>query len=227
MELKKHDKVNLERKRPVFLQIGFIVAIGISLAAFEWEVPDDTTHVYQNVIPVEVLQEQLPITRQKVLKAPLPKPFVTEELVLMDDPEEEEEEEEDAYVFDSEATDDHYILMFDEPEPEHEEPLLFVIVEKMPEFDGGLRALKRHLARKTRYPNLARENNIQGKVFVRFLITDSGTVAKAKVARSVHPLLDKEALRVVNNLPIWTPGEQNGKLVNVWHTLPITFLLQR
>jgi len=108
--------------------------------------------------------------------------------------------------------------------PEGEE--IFFIVEKMPEFPGGEMALRQYIANTVKYPETAQENGIQGKVYVTFVVTIDGSVANAKIARGVDPLLDQEALRVVNSLPVWSPGYQKGKPVNVQYTVPINFVLK-
>lgn len=103
---------------------------------------------------------------------------------------------------------------------------IFFIVEKMPEFPGGELALRQHIANNIKYPVEAQEKGIQGRVYVTFVVDKEGNVANTRIARGVHPSLDMEALRVVNNLPAWVPGEQREKPVNVSYTVPINFALQ-
>jgi len=103
---------------------------------------------------------------------------------------------------------------------------VFNIVEIMPEFPGGEKALRNFIATNVKYPIKAQENGIQGKVYISFVVNKTGKVTDAKVVRGVDPSLDKEALRVVNNLPQWKPGKQHGKKVNVNYTVPISFALQ-
>lgn len=103
---------------------------------------------------------------------------------------------------------------------------VFLIVEDMPEFPGGELALRNYIANAVKYPVLAQENGIQGKVYVTFVVGKDGYVKDARIARGVDPVLDKEALRVVNNLPQWKPGKQKGKFVDVSYTVPINFALQ-
>ena len=105
------------------------------------------------------------------------------------------------------------------------EPVFF-IVETMPEFPGGETALRQFITNSVHYPEIAKENGIQGKVFVNFIVSKDGSVVGAKIARGVDPSLDKEALRVVSDLPKWKPGEQRGQKVNVSYTVPINFALQ-
>ena len=107
-----------------------------------------------------------------------------------------------------------------------EDAVVFFIVEEMPEFPGGEDALRSFIARSIDYPVIAQENGIQGKVYVTFVVSADGSVKNAKIARGVDPVLDQEALRVVNSLPLWKPGKQRGKDVNVSYTVPISFVLQ-
>jgi TonB family protein len=102
----------------------------------------------------------------------------------------------------------------------------FVVVEQMPMFPGGDTALLKYLAENTKYPEVAKENNIQGRVIVRFCITEVGTVDRISVIKGVDPELDKEAVRVVSSLPAFKPGMQGGKEVPVWYMVPIQFGLK-
>jgi periplasmic protein TonB len=108
-----------------------------------------------------------------------------------------------------------------EPEPE-----IFVVVEEMPMFPGGDQALLDYIGHNTVYPEVAKENNIQGKVIVHFCVTEKGGVSQVSILKGVDPELDKEAIRVVNTLPTFKPGKQGGKPVKVWFQVPITFKLQ-
>ncbi|WP_455585313.1 TonB family protein [Bacteroides sp.] len=104
---------------------------------------------------------------------------------------------------------------------------VFSVVERMPEFPGGNKALSEYLEKNMKYPTAARDNGTQGRVIVQFIIDEKGKITSPKVARSVDPELDKEALRLVGNMPNWTPGEQKGKAVSVKYTLPISFILDK
>lgn len=113
-----------------------------------------------------------------------------------------------------------------EPEPVVEEKI-YEAVEQMPQFPGGEAALMKFIGNNLSYPAVAAENNIQGRVFVRFAVSKTGAVEKVQVLRSPDPSLEKEAIRVVKSMPNWIPGKQNGQPVNVWYTLPVTFKLQQ
>jgi protein TonB len=106
------------------------------------------------------------------------------------------------------------------------EPEPFVVVEEMPSFPGGDPALLKYIGEHTQYPEVAKENNIQGRVIIRFCVTAKGGVSQVSVLKGVDPELDKEAIRVVNTLPPFKPGKQGGKPVPVWYMVPITFTLK-
>ncbi|NOY97536.1 MAG: energy transducer TonB, partial [Chlorobi bacterium] len=111
-------------------------------------------------------------------------------------------------------------------EEEEDDTQVFFIVEDMPEFPGGDLALRKFIANTIQYPVIAQENGIEGKVYVTFVVDKDGSVSNAKILRGVDPSIDKEALRVVSNLPRWKPGKQRGKPVRVSYTVPINFVLQ-
>ncbi|MBR6190914.1 MAG: energy transducer TonB [Prevotella sp.] len=110
--------------------------------------------------------------------------------------------------------------------PKEEENKVFDVVEQMPSFPGGQAALMNYLNNNIKYPVIAEENGIQGRVVVQFVVGKDGHISDVKVAKSVDPSLDKEAVRVVKAMPKWIPGKQNGQAVTVRYTLPVTFRLQ-
>lgn len=103
---------------------------------------------------------------------------------------------------------------------------VFAIVEKMPQFPGGEKAINEFISKTLQYPVIAQENGIQGKVVCSFIINQDGSVTDAEVISGVDPSLDREALRIVSAMPKWTPGTQRGKAVRVKYTMPVTFTLQ-
>ena len=110
--------------------------------------------------------------------------------------------------------------------PKEEENKVFDVVEQMPSFPGGQAALMNYLNNNIKYPVIAEENGIQGRVVVQFVVGKDGHISDVKVAKSVDPSLYKEAVRVVKAMPKWIPGKQNGQAVTVRYTLPVTFRLQ-
>lgn len=115
-----------------------------------------------------------------------------------------------------------------EPEPpkHEEENKVFDIVEQQPMFPGGQTALMKYLSEHTKYPVVAQENGVQGRVTVQFVVEKDGSISDVHVLRGVDPSLDKEAVRVVKSMPRWTPGKQNGSAVRVKYQVPVTFRLQ-
>ena len=101
-----------------------------------------------------------------------------------------------------------------------------IIVEEEPVFPGGPQELLRYVARNVNYPQDALENNIQGRVFVKFAVWSDGSIRRIEVTKSIFPSLDQEAMRVISTLPKWTPGRQNGKAVSVWFSMPVTFQIK-
>jgi protein TonB len=110
--------------------------------------------------------------------------------------------------------------------PKEEENKVFDVVEQMPSYPGGNGALMQYLSSHIKYPVIAEENGIQGRVICTFVVERDGSITDVRIAKSVDPSLDKEAMRVVSSMPKWIPGKQNGSAVRVKYTLPVTFRLQ-
>lgn len=102
---------------------------------------------------------------------------------------------------------------------------VYIIADEMPEYPGGMDALKQLLVENVKYPEQAKKDKVEGKVYVSFIVDENGVVKDAKVIRGVNPELDAEALRVINLMQKWTPGKDDGKPVKVAFTLPIQFAL--
>ncbi len=113
-----------------------------------------------------------------------------------------------------------------EPPKHEEESKVFDVVEQMPSFPGGNGALLEYLATHVKYPVVAQENGVQGRVIVSFVVEKDGSITDVRVVRSVDPSLDREAARVVSSMPRWTPGKQNGSAVRVKYNVPVMFKLQ-
>lgn len=227
MELKKSPKADLENKRSIFVQIGLVVSLAICLYGFEATDKVDQVDSLGSMTGQTVEEEIIPITRQDEVKPPPPPPppKVVDILEIVDDKTEIEDELE---IEDTEATDQTAITAVMQvasvKEVEEENPVFF-IVEEMPEFPGGDAALRAYIAQSVKYPQIAQENGIQGKVYVNFVVGKDGSISNVKIARGVDPSLDKEAIRVVTALPKWKPGKQGGKPVRVSYTVPINFVL--
>lgn len=226
MEVKKSPKADLESKKSVFMQIGLVVVLSLVFIAFEWTSADAGVNEGFKIEEEEVEEEIIPITTQEEVKPPPPPPppKVTDVLNIVED---DVELEEELVIEDTEATEEMEVDFSDMATTEEpEEAPVFFIVEDMPQFPGGDLALHKYLATSVEYPVIAQENGIQGRVYVKFVINTDGAVTNVQIARGVDPSLDKEALRVVKNMPKWKPGKQRGKAVRVSYTVPINFVLQ-
>ena len=229
MEQKKSEKADLEKRKGMYLEIGLVVALSIILIGFEWTRGTGGDDASKMVQEIQFEDEMMQITRREEPK-PEPKPEqpkVAEVLDIVDDDVEIDEE----FDFDMEATSDteyDFTSVISDDEEEIEEEEVFYIVEDMPTFNGGDPAVefRKYIAQNLRYPEIAAENGISGRVIVQFAVNKNGEVVDAVVVRSVDPALDKESIRVVMSSPKWTPGRQRGKAVKVLFTFPINFVLQ-
>lgn len=228
MEVKKSTNASLENKKILFLEIGFVVALLAVWGAFEYSTAEknvDTLEAETIVIDEEIV----PITESTPPPPELaPKmPVFSEEIEIVDD---------DIKIEDSfQSLDDDPSLGVDiydyveavQEETVVEEAVPFALVEKKPSFMGGdanefSKWVNKHLV----YPEIAKENGVQGKVILGFTVNKDGTVSNIKVLRGVDSSLDKEAIRVVSMSPKWTPGQNAGSNVKVSYTFPVVFQLR-
>ena len=230
MEVKKYPRVDLDRYHNLFTEIGLIIALGICYAAFEWNTTIKKTGPLGQIAVQETETEIIPVTRQEQVRPPElpPPPKVVEILnIVSNDVELDKELEIEGTEADERtAIDVVPVTLQVEKEAEKEESQIFYIVEEMPQFPGGEMALRKFIANAIKYPVIAQENGVQGKVYVSFVVGKDGSVSDARIIRGIDPSLDKEALRVVNSLPIWKPGKQRGEPVRVSFSVPISFVLQ-
>lgn len=231
MEVKKSPKADLERGKTMSVLMGFIVGLAVLFVGFEWSTKDvmvvDETEQVQDVIA----EEEIEITRQENTPPPPPPPAapaVAEVLTVVDDDVELADveiasSEDDASV----AQQETYVApVVEEEEEEEAAQQIFTVVEKQPEFPGGMAELMKFLAKSIEYPVIAQENGIQGRVVCSFVVNRDGSIVDIQVMRGVDPSLDKEAVRVIGTMPKWKPGEQRGKPVRVRFILPVQFRLQ-
>jgi protein TonB len=227
MELKKSPKADLERKRFIFLELGLVIVLGITLIAFEWTTRSTEASDLQIALEDVGDEEQIPITRQQEQPPPPPQTQVVVELNIVDN----DIKLDDQFQLQNQEAKDNMaldIVTYTAKETKEEvEEEVFVIVEDMPKFQGGdQNTFRNWIQQNLRYPEIAQENGISGKVYVQFAVNSKGEVVDVKVVRGVDPSLDKEAVRVVSSSPRWEPGKQRGKPVKVQFTFPIVFVLQ-
>ena len=227
MEIKKSEHADLERGKGTSLLIGFVIALGVMFVALEWtqrEV-EDNSDLY-TARDVSLNEEMIPITLPEKKTVPPPPAAVTKAEII-EIVEDDADIEEDIMASTEDNVEwvdlDDFDVIEVEPEPEEEE--IFMVVEDQPEFPGGTAALLEYLRKNIKYPAICRENNIQGRVLIQFVVNRDGSIVDPEVVRSVDPHLDKEALRVISSMPKWKPGLQRGKPVRVKFTVPVNFKL--
>lgn len=231
MEEKKAKHVNLEKKRGLFIQVGFLITLTIILTAFEWSVEK-----HETIIPKlggDSGPETYVInTYQEEEKLERPKPNLsTTDIIQLIDNGIELDDEDLLFDIDEQFSKNDFDYTLD-PE-EYDDLHIFVVVEDMPIFRPLINKtvnkanldLHRYVASRIKYPEMASLNGIQGKIYVKFVVNKSGKVTDVRVARDTDPLLDAEAIRVVKLLPDFKPGMQRGKAVNVSYHVTINFKL--
>lgn len=224
MKTKKTTKADLENKRPLFFTIGLMISLSIVLFAFEWKSPVEKVDVFDPLKYDVVEEEMMPITKEKKEEIVVPKREIIDFELVND----ETDIKEDMDFFDSEIgkEDPIDIQVFVPRTVEKEEDIPVWIADEMPEFPGGMASLLKFINSSVKYPVIAQENGIQGKVIITFVIDKVGEVTNVQILRGIDPSLDAEAVRVVKNLPKWKPGKQAGRAVKVNYNVPINFVLQ-
>lgn len=229
MELKKSEKANLEKKRNILFLFGLVLALGTVLLAFEWKSSPRKADDLGTLNSIVIEDNLIPVTREKDIQPPPPPPppKTIEVLNIVENDEiiENELEMESTEADESTVIDAVPVIELHEEEEEAQEVYLN-IMEDPAEFPGGKRALYKYISTHVRYPVIAQENGIQGKVYVKFIVNETGSITNAHVLRGVDPSLDNEALRVINSLPEFKPGRQRGRAVKVYYNAVINFTLQ-
>ena len=226
MEEKKSPKANLENKKLMFMQIGLVISLLIAWLAFEHKSYDKREIDPSLLRQTEVLDEEMvEITKQEEQKPqPVEMPKQTTQLEIVQDDVEVEDIEINAEVEQNEVIEEYVAPEVVEDEVVEQE--IFKIVEEMPSFPGGEQKLMKYVSDNVKYPQIARETGIQGRVFVNFVVEPDGSVSNVSVLRGIGGGCDEEAMRVVKNMPKWKPGKQRGKAVRVQYMLPINFTLK-
>lgn len=230
-DIKKSDKANLEKNISLYFLMGTVVALSLIFVAFEWGNREIKVSDAQSDQVIEEI-EDIQITPQDENTPPPPppeQPVVVEQIQVVED---------NVKVADVEITsvDDAFDKLqntFTPPAPDQrgreevvEDNQIFEFLEEMPEFPGGQAAMMKWLGENVKYPAIATENNIQGRVMVSFVVERDGSVSNVKILRGVDPSLDKEAIRLINAMPKWKPGMQTGKPVRARFNIPVTFKLR-
>jgi protein TonB len=226
MQVKKSEKASLERDKVIYVLMGLVFVLSLVYVALEWTEHEvtkyevsDTEFLFEEEVEIQQTSQETP--------PPPPPPAVQEVEVLNVVEDNVETESIEVNTEDDKETEVVISAPVDAPDEEEEEEVVFVIVEKMPEFPGGQQALFKYLSENVKYPVIAQENGIQGRVICQFVVNKDGAIVDVEVVRSGgDPSLDKEAIRVIKSMPKWKPGQQRGKPVRVKYTVPVNFKLQ-
>lgn len=230
MEVKKSQKANLENKRLLFTEIGLCISLGLCLLAFEWGTRD--VKVSDLVDDSVVVDEEEMIAIQQETPPPPPEapniPVLSDNIDIVDD--------------DITVDDDMFMNLEDDAatgveigdyieevveETIVEEEIPFQLVEEKPSFNGGdANEFSKWVNSQLVYPEIAKENGVQGRVTLQFTVETNGSVTNVRVLRGVDPSLDAEAVKVVKSSPKWTPGKQRDRAVRVSYTFPVIFQLR-
>ncbi len=220
---KKAPKADLESKKTIFIEIGLVIALAVVLFAFEWKSYEKTELNLASMVADDTPEEMVEITQHEKPPPPPTPPQQTTIIEIVEDDVEIEDDIEIDVEADQETEMEEYIPV--EEEEEAEEAQIFTVVESMPGFPGGESARIKYLNENIKYPQMARESGIQGRVFVTFVVEKDGKVTDVRVLRGIGGGCDEEAVRVIKNMPNWNAGKQRGKPVRVQFNMPILFKL--
>ena len=230
MEIKKSEKASLENKKLLFTEVGLVIALLIVYLGFNWSSKDAQVAVLEDTTQAVVEEEMIAI--QNELPPPPPEapsiPVLSDQIDIVDD--------------DIQLDDDLFMNLEDnnqaieiqdyreaevEEEEVEEEAIPFQLVEQKPSFNGGdANESSKWVNSRLVYPEIAKENGVQGRVTLQFTVEADGRVTNVRVLRGVDESLDKEAVRVVSSSPKWKPGKQRDRAVKVTYTFPVIFQLR-
>ena len=236
MQLKKNPKADLTKNSSLYFAIGLASVLFISWQAIEWKTYDKTGYGYEALNVEDEDDEEVPITEQLKTPPPPPPPPPAPEVIEIVEAEEEVEET----VIESTETDQEEIVEVEDIEVEddfEDVDVPFAVIEDVPIYPGCENVPKsqrracfqekinKHIRKNFRYPEIAQEMGIQGRVYVQFVIAKDGSITSVRM-RGPDKNLEKEAARIISKLPKMTPGKQRGRAVRVPFSIPITFRLQ-
>lgn len=229
MEIKKTPKADLENRRTLFTEIGLVLALLVVWGAFSYSTKEKAVASLGEDTQVVEVEDMVPITEE----TPPPPPEAPKIPVLSDQID---------IVEDDIKVDDNFMSLEDDAslgveimdyveevkeEVVEEEAIPFQLVEEKPSFNGGdANEFSKWVNSKLQYPEIAKENGVQGRVTLQFTVNPDGSVSNVKVLRGVDSSLDKEAVRVVSMSPKWKPGKQRDRAVKVTYTFPVIFQLR-
>ena len=230
MEVKKTAKASLENKRLLFTEIGLVLSLLVVWGAFEYTSKEKKSSMLEAETAVVIEDEMVPITQET---PPPPEaapkiPVLSDQIEILED---DIKLEDDTFMnLEDDANMGVEIMDYVEEVEEEvveEEAIPFQLVEEKPSFNGGdANEFSKWVNSKLVYPEIAKENGVQGRVTLQFTVNADGSVSNVKVLRGVDSSLDKEAVRVVSSSPKWKPGKQRDRAVKVTYTFPVIFQLR-
>jgi protein TonB len=236
MEPKKNPKADLTRNSGLYFVIGLVLVMLLTYIAFEWKTYDDENNFDYTMNVEDTLDEEVPMTEQIKTPPPPPPPAAPEIIEVVED----EEEVEETVIESTETSQEEEVIEVADVEVEEVEEdvdIPFAVIEDVPVFPGcenepknKLRdcfnsMMQKHIAKNFRYPEIAQEMGVQGRVNVMFVIQKDGSIGNVRM-RGPDKNLEEEAARIIGKLPKMTPGKQRGRPVRVPFSIPITFKLQ-
>ena len=234
MEIKKSYRADLEHRRGWFFLIGLAVAIGLIALAMNISFNPGEEKMDEEMLEkiVQDLELKRPDENMMAYQMPEEKPEMKAKLNVVETPKTEEMTEELKKDQEKQLDGEGAKEEKEKAEPiippeveDKENPLNFRVVERLPEFPGGMVEFMKWLTKNLKYPESARRQNMQGMVVVSFIVNTDGTTSEARIVRPKHPDLDREAMRVVRMMPKWKPGEDHGKVCRTMISIPIVFKL--
>ncbi|WP_027078225.1 energy transducer TonB [Maribacter antarcticus] len=234
MEPKKNPKADLTKNSSLYFVLGLAVVMLLTFVAFEWKTYDKTNEYDTSMNVDDLLDEEVPMTEQIKTPPPPPPPQAPEIIEIVED----EEEVEETIIESTETSQDEEIIAVDDvvvDEMDEDLDVPFSVIEDVPVFPGcekesDKRAcfnkmIQKHISKNFRYPEIAQEMGVQGRVNIMFVIQKDGSIGNVRM-RGPDRNLEKEAARIIGKLPKMTPGKQRGRAVRVPFSIPITFKLQ-
>lgn len=228
MEAKKSPKADLEKKKGLYLEIGLVVILAAALVAFNIKSYDKEAKTGMQRMVEDIIEEEVIQTVEETTPPP-PEPEVPEvvtEVVVVDN---DAKIENELGILDmgdnANKAAETFTPVETTIEQEVEDEEVFVFVEEVATFPGGEDALYEYLQKEIQYPNQARDGNIEGKVYVRFVVEKDGSITNIRIMRDIGGGCGEEAKRVVKGMPKWKPGKQRGRAVRSEFTLPVNFQL--
>ena len=227
MEAKKSNRANLENKKILFFELGLICALTMTLVAFEWTSEVRKTDLSKLLIKENIIQEDAIVTLKKEVEMPKPKPITHLFTVVKNNT----KDIPDIPIFPNDEDDDNKIIGTPTLLPTVEDNVedisskIFEIVEEYPSFNGGDAEYYKYLSENVKYPQIAKESNISGIVYVSFIIEKDGSISNVNLVKGIGGGCDEVAIETIKKMPKWNPGKQRTKAVRTKLVLPIKFSL--